>query len=466
MAKAQKSKSKSRAKQNHRAKLKAQDCTLGLQVVHPKAAGIDVGNEEHWVAVSPDLDPEPVRSFGCFTQDLQEMANWLVRIGVETVAMQSTGVYWIALYDILSERGIKVFLVNARDTKNLPGRKTDIQECQWLLKLHTFGLLRNSFRPEEEILVMRTYWRQRQQHIGDASRCIQHMQKALTQMNVQLANAISDISGTTGQAILKAILAGERNPWKLAKLRDPRIKASEATVAKSLQGNWRAELLFVLGQELESYQSFQDKITECDRQLQGHYATMEAKADPQELPPVERDKRARGNNVPVGFDLREELYRTIGVDLTAIDGLNVLTAQTLYSEVGSDMSRFPTEAHFVSYLDLSPRNKISGGKVVGRENRKTKNRAGVALRLAASTLLRSETYLGAQYRRLRTKLGAPKAMKAMANKMARIAYRMMKYREQYVDKGKEFYEQKYRQQQIAMLTKKAAELGLQLVHPA
>jgi hypothetical protein len=465
MAKAHKSRSKSRAKQNHRAKLKPQDCTLGLQVVHPKAAGIDVGNEEHWVAVPPDLDPEPVRSFGCFTQDLLEMVDWLVRCGIETVAMQSTGVYWIALYDILAERGIRVFVVNARDTKNLPGRKTDIQECQWLLKLHAYGLLRNSFRPEEEILVMRTYWRQRQQHIGDASRCIQHMQKALTQMNVQLANAISDISGTTGQAILTAILAGERDPQTLAKLRDPRIKASEATVAKSLQGNWRPELLFVLQQELESYQSFQKKIAECDRQLQRHYETMESKADPKRLPPVPRDKRPHGN-VPAGFDLRDELYRTTGVDLTAIDGLNVLTVQTLIAEVGSDMSRFATEAHFVSFLDLSPRNKISGGKVVGRDKRKTKNRAGIALRLAAGTLLNSDTYLGAQYRRLRTKLGAPKARKAMANKIARIAYRMLKYGEKYVDKGKEFYEQKYRQLQIRMLTKKATELGFQLIQTA
>jgi len=465
MAKAKKSRSKSRAKQNHRAKLKAQDCTLGLQVVHPKAAGIDIGNEEHWVAVAPDLDPEPVQSFGCFTQDLQEMADWLVRIGIDTVAMQSTGVYWIALYDILAERGIRVFVVNASDTKNLPGRKTDIQECQWLLKLHAYGLLRNSFRPEEEILVMRTYWRQRQQHIGDASRCIQHMQKVLTQMNVQLANAISDISGTTGQAIVSAILAGERDPRTLAKLRDPRIKASEATVAKSLQGNWRPELLFVLQQEQESYRSFQTKIAECDWQLQQHYATMEAKADPQELAPLPRDKRAHGN-VPVGFDLREELYRTTGVDLTAIDGLNVLTVQTLIAEVGWDMNRFATEAHFVSFLGLSPRNKISGGKVVGREQQKTKNRAGTALRLVAGTLLKSDTYLGAQYRRLRTKLGAPKARKAMANKLARIAYRMLKYGEQYVDKGKEFYEQKYRQLQIRMLTKKANELGLQLVQPA
>lgn len=467
MAKAQKSrsKSKSRAKQNHRAKLKPQDCTLGLQVMHPKAAGIDVGNEEHWVAVPPNLDPEPVRSFGCFTKDLQEMADWLVRIGIETVAMQSTGVYWIALYDILSERGIRVFVVNAADTKNLPGRKTDIQECQWLWKLHSYGLLRNSFRPEEEILVMRTYWRQRQQHIGDASRCIQHMQKALTQMNVQLANVISDISGTTGQAILRAIVGGERDPQKLAELRDPRVKASQARVAKSLEGNWRAELVFVLRQELESYQTFQTKIAECDQQLHRHYQTMEAKADPKLLPQVPRDKRAHGN-IPTGFDLREELYRATGVDLTAIDAINVLTAQTLISEVGFDMNRFSTESHFVSFLDLSPRNKISGGKVVGRDKRKTKNRAGLALRLAAGTLLESDTYLGAQYRRLRTKLGAPKARKAMANKLARIVYRMLKYGEKYVDKGKEFYEQKYRQMQIRMLTKRATELGLQLVQPA
>jgi transposase len=461
MAKVHKSRSKSRATQNHRAKLKPPDCTLGLQIVHPKAAGIDVGNEEHWVAVPSDLDPAPVRSFGCFTQDLQEMANWLVKCGIETVAMQSTGVYWIALYDILAERGIEVFLVNAQDTKNLPGRKTDIQECQWLLKLHASGLLRNSFRPEEEILVMRTYWRQRQQHIEDASRCIQHMQKALTQMNVQLANAISDISGTTGQAILNAIVAGERDPKVLAKLRDPRIKASEATVAKSLEGNWRAELLFVLKQELETYRVFQTRIAECDSQLQQHYTTMEGKADPQQLAPVRRDKRPHGN-VPEGFDLRGQLYRATGVDLTAIDGINVLTAQTLIAEVGADMSRFATEAHFVSYLDLCPRNKISGGKVVGREKRKTKNRAGLILRLAAGTLLRSETYLGAQYRRLRTKLGGPKARKAMANKLARIAYRMLKYGEGYVDKGKELYEQKYRQQQIQMLTRRATELGLHL----
>jgi transposase len=465
MAKARKSTSKSRAKRNHRAKLKPPDGALGLKIVHPKAAGIDVGKEEHWVAVPPELDAEAVQSFGGFTRDLEEMADWLVDRGVQTVAMQSTGVYWIALYDVLAQRGIQVFVVNARDTKNLPGRKTDIQECQWLLKLHTYGLLKNSFRPEEEIVVLRTYWRQRQQHVADASRSIQRMQKALTQMNVQLANVISDLSGATGQAILAAILEGERDVRKLARLRDPHVKASAEVVAKSLEGNWRPELLFVLRQERESYRSFQQKIAECDEQLRQHYQRLESKADPQALPPVARHKRARGH-VPAGFDLRDQLYRTTGVDLTAIDGINVLTAQTLIAEVGCDMSRFQTEAHLVSFLGLSPNNKISGGKIIGREKRKTKNRAGMALRLAAGTLLDSDSWLGAQYRRLRTKLGAPKARKAMANRLARIAYRMLKYGEQYVDKGKEVYEQKYRQMQFRVLSKKAAELGLQLVQPA
>jgi transposase len=402
MPKARKSTSIGARKQS--AKLKPQDWTLGLTVVHPKAAGIDVGNEEHWVAVPPSLDAEPVRRFGCFTRDLEAMAEWLVSAGIETVAMQSTGVYWIALYDVLQQRGVRVFLVNAQDTKNLPGRKTDVQECQWLLKLHGYGLLKNSFRPEEEICVMRAYWRQRQQHVADASRCIQRMQKALTQMNVQLANVISDISGDTGQAILRAILQGERDPHKLAELRDPRVKASAATVAASLEGNWRAELLFVLKQEYESYHMFVKKMRECDGALQKHYKSMEGKADPHSVPEPARNKRPQGN--APAFDVRGELYRTIGVDLTGIDGIHVMTAQTVVAEVGYDMSRFPTEGDFVSFLDLSPKNKISGGRVIGRDKRKKKNRAGLALQWAAGTLINSETYLGAQYRRLRNQTGS------------------------------------------------------------
>lgn len=465
MAKGKKSTSPRGRQRNQGAKLKPQDWTLGLQVVHPQAAGIDVGNSEHWVAVPPHLDPEPVRCFGCFTADLLQLAAWLQQCGIETVAMQSTGVYWIPLYEILQEHGLHVFLVNAQQTKNMPGRKTDVQECQWLLKLHVYGLLKNSFQPEEAMAVLRTLWRQRQQHIEDASRCVQRMQKTLTKMNLQLANVISDISGTTGQAILGKILAGERDPGELARLRDPRIQASEEVIAKSLEGNWRPELLFILRQEHESYGMFQRKIAECDQALAQHFQGMEAKADPRLLPPCRRNKRPRGN-VPTRFDLRGELYRVTGVDMTAIDAINVLTAQTVLAEIGADMSRFETEGHLVSFLNLSPNHRISGGKVIGRDKRKPFNRAGLALRLAAGTLLKSHTYLGSQYRRLRAKLGAPKAMKAMAAKLARILYRMLKYGEAYADKGQEYYEEKYRQQQLRMLAKKAAELGVQIVQAA
>jgi transposase len=465
MAKAGKSKSRRERKQQYQAKLKAQDWTLGLNVVHPKAAGIDIGNEEHYVAVPPSMDPEPVRRFGSFTADLIALADWLKKCGVETVAMQSTGVYWISLYDILEERGIRVFLVNARDTKNMPGRKSDVQECQWLLKLHVYGLLKNSFQPEDEIRVLRTIWRQRQQHVADAARCIQHMQKVLTQMNVQLANVIGDISGFTGRTIIQAILGGERDPGKLAEFRDPRVKASKAVIAKSLEGNWREELLFVLKQELESYQEYQKKIAECDGKMFEQMQRMEQKGDPQVLPAPPRNKRPRGN-VPEAFDLRKELYRVIGVDLTTIDGVNALTVQTVIAETGTDMSRWATEGNYVSWLNLAPNNRVSGGKVIGRDKRKVVNRAGQALRQAASTLLRSQSYLGAQYRRLRTKLGTPKAVKAMAAKLARIIYRALKYGQAYIDKGAEFYEQRYRQQQIQFLTKKAAELGMHLQHNA
>ena len=354
-------------------------------------------------------------------------------------------------------------MVNARDTKNMPGRKSDVQECQWLLKLHVYGLLKNSFRPKEEICVLRTLWRQRQQHVADGARCIQHMQKALSQMNLQLANVISDLSGWTGQAIIQAILDGERNPHKLAELRDPRVKASAEVIAKSLEGNWRGELLFVLRQEFESYKSLQEKIGECDQELEQRMSKMEQKADPELLEPCPRNKRAHGN-IAENFDLRKEQYRITGVDLAKVDGINVLTAQTILAEVGSDMKPWETEAHFVSWLNLAPRNRVSGGKVIGRDKRKVVNRAGQALRQGASTLIRSQTYLGSQYRRLRTKLGAPKAIKAMANRLARIVYRLLKFGQQYVDKGSEAYDQKYREQQVQMLTRRAAELGMQVVH--
>jgi transposase len=434
----------------------------GLEVVHPRAAGIDVGNSAHYVAVRPDCDPEPVRRFECFTADLHRLANWLQSCGVKTVAMQSTGVYWIPLYDILEEHGFEVYLVNARHTKNLPGRKSDVQESQWLLKLHTYGLLNNSFQPASKIRVLRTYWRQRAQHVSGAATCIQRMQKALTQMNIQLANVISDLSGVTGQMIVRAIVGGERDPRKLAELSHPRIQASRGQIAESLEGNWRQELIFVVQQEIEMYDTYQRRISECDQQLQKHLAAFADTVPPpakEELPPKKKGKQNKNNP---HFHLADELQRIAGVDLTRIDGVDVMVAQTLVSEVGLDMSRWKTEAHFASWLGLCPDNRISGDKVLARGTRHVVNRAATALRMGASTLLRSQTYLGAQYRRLRSKLGAPKAITAMAHRLARLVYRMLKYGQQYVDKGAEYYEQRNRQQQIEFVRKKAAQLGLQV----
>ena len=438
----------------------AQDWTLNLDVVHPDAAGIDIGNESHYVAVPPDRDAEPVRQFACFTEDLRRMAGWLKSRGIDTVAMQSTGVYWLPAYEILIEEGLEVFLVNARHTKNLPGRKTDVQECQWLLQLHTFGLLNNSFRPPEEICVLRAYWRQRAEHVASATACIQRMQKVLTEMNVQLANVISDISGWTGLAIIQAILAGERDRYQLADLADARIQATREEIARSLEGNWRKELLFILQQELNLYHIYQQQIAECDTALAAHLQTLDDKAEPASpVPPAKANKKA-GSNAPSSFDLRGELYRISGTDLTQIDGINVMTAQTIIAEVGVDMSRFPSEAHFASFLGLCPDNQITGGKVRRRGTKHVQNRAATALRLAATSLWRSKTYLGAKFRRLRARLGAPKAITAMAHMLARLVYRMLRYGEQYVDKGLKYYEEKYREHEIRSIQKKAKDLGL------
>jgi transposase len=434
----------------------------GLEIIHPHAAGIDVGNSAHYVAVAPHCDPEPVRRFGCFTADLHHMAEWLRECGVKTVAMQSTGVYWIPVYEILEQHGFQVYLVNARQTRSLPGRKSDVQESQWLLKLHTYGLLNNSFQPSDQIRVLRTYWRQRAEQVRAASMCIQRMQKAMTEMNLQLANVISDLSGVSGMAIVRAILAGERDGKQLAGLANRMIRASEEEIAQSLQGNWRDELLFLLRQEVELYDIYQQRIVECDRRVEAHLKTFASERQPSTPVPgkSKRVKKPKGN--APRFDLGTELHRITGVDLTLIDGIDVLTAQTLLSEIGTDMHRWKTEAHFASWLGLCPDNRISGDKVLSRGTRHVVNRAATALRMAASTLLRSKSYLGAQYRRLRSRLGAPKAITAMAHKLARLVYRLLKYGQHYVDKGLQYYEQRYREQQIAFLQKRALSLGLQL----
>jgi transposase len=374
--------------------------------------------------------------------------------------MQSTGVYWVAVFDILEQAGFEVYLVNARETKNLPGRKSDVQESQWLMKLHTYGLLRNSFRPSPEIRVMRTYWRQRNDLVQSASRQILRMQKALTQMNVQLANVLSDISGVTGQAIIKAILAGERDPHKLAQFRDPRVKASEEQIARYLEGNWQEDLLFVLKQEQRAYEFCQKQMAECDRQLAHYLQQTEDRSHGAPLPEEKRRGRLlkKKGNKPQ-FDLRERLFRLTGTDLTRIDAIDVMTATTVISEAGYDMSKWKTEDHFVSWLRLCPDNRISGNKIISKGRLPTNNPVSIALKMAASTLRKSKTYLGAQFRRLRTKLGAPVAIKAMAAKLARLVYRMLRYGMKYVDQGAAFYDAQHRQLQIKQLKWKAAKLG-------
>jgi transposase len=437
---------------------------IRLEVVHPDAAGIDIGNESHYVAVPPTRDKQPVRRFGCTTAELKEMAIWLKQCAIRTIAMQSTGVYWIAVYDILEAAGFEVYLVNARETKNLPGRKSDVQESQWLMKLHTHGLLRNSFRPSQEIRTMRTYWRQRNDLVRSAGRHIQRMQKALTQMNVQLANVLSDISGMSGQAIIQAILEGQRDPHELAALCNWRVKASEEEIARSLEGNWQEDLLFVLKQEQDGYEFCQKQMAECDRRLEQYLKQTEDRSAGASLPEEkrkERLKKKKGNKPQ--FDLRGELFRMVGTDLTRIDSIDVMTAMTIISEAGWDMSKWKTEDHFVSWLRLCPDNKVSGDKVIGKGRLPTNNRVSLALKMAASSLRASNTYLGAQFRRLRTKLGAPVAIKAMAAKLARLVYRMLRHGLQFVDQGAEFYETQHRKLQINYLKWKAANLGFQII---
>jgi transposase len=456
-------KARSRAKANQAGRNKVD--WKALEIMHPDAAGVDIGGSEHWVAVSPDRDAEPVRRFGCFTMDLEEMAQWLIEKGVRSVALQSTGVYWMPVLEVLEQYGLEVYLVNARHTKNLPGRKSDIQECQWLLKLHTFGLLNNSFQPTDEIRITRTLWRHRGTLVAHASSAIQRMQKAFTEMNIQLHNVITDLSGVSGMAIVNAILKGQRDPWELAALAEPGVKASKEDIAKSLQGNWRKELLLIVRQELELYQIYQSKIGACDGELRRHLETLTPKVDLQAQPlgPRPKGKRPRGNAPK--FNLREELYRISGVDWSQVNSIDVMVAQTVIAEVGLDMSRFASERHFASWLGLCPTNETSGGKILNRRTRKVVNRAATALRTSAMNLIRSQSYLGAQYRRLRTRLGAPKAITAMARKLACLFYRLLKNGQAYVDKGIEFCESRYREQQIRSLAKRASKLGLQLVQP-
>jgi transposase len=448
-----------------RRELQRRLCTADsdLEVVHTDAAGIDVGNASHFVAVPPDRDAQPVREFGSWTADLRRMAIWLKSCGIRTVAMQSTGVYWIAVQEVLEQEGLEVYLVNARGTKNLPGRKSDVQECQWLRKLHTYGLLRNSFRPPEEIRAVRTIWRLRDRWVKEAGRAIQQMQKALTTMNVQLANTISDISGVTGMAIIRAILAGVRDRYELAKLRDKRITASEQEIAHSLEGNWREDVLFEMRQVVEAYDFYQKQMAACDQQLQKYVADLpdrEMAVPAETMAPLSR--RYRRKNHP-GFDLAAELRRTMGVDVTVVDGIDVMTGQVFLTEVGTDLSAFPTENHFASWLELAPRRDVSGGKIIRHIKPEGRNRLANALRMAAQALCRSDSYLGARYRSLRGRLGGPKANKAMARYLACLLYRLSTRGQAYVDRGAAHYENKRQERERLALERKATAHGFKLV---
>ena len=469
-------------KQRKEWELRLNSDTPRLDVVHPDAAGIDIGNESHFAAVAPEKDQRPVREFGSWTRELHQLAEWLKLCGVKTVAMQSTGVYWIALYDVLEKYGFEVFLVNARHTKNVPGRKSDVQECEWLRKLHTYGLLRNSFRPPEHIRGLRTVWRLRDRHVQEAGRCVQHMQKTLTEMNVQLANAISDISGVSGQAIIRAILGGERDTHKLAALRDRRIAASEEEIARSLEGNWQEDLLFELRQAVEAYEFQQQQLAACDRQLQIYLAALPDRSinlddsatgtTPPQGPGCggegggkkRRKNKRPSQNAPKSFDLAGELTRVCGVDATRIPGVDVMTIQTVVAELGTDLkSSWSTESHFASWLNLSPKRDISGGKVIRHRREKTSNRVAAVLRMGASTLLRSDSYLGARYRNLRARLGAPKAVKAMARYLACLIYRLLTQGQEWIDRGAERFELQRQQRELSALQRRANSLGFQLV---
>jgi transposase len=444
-----------------------------LIVIHPNAAGIDIGNRGHFVSVPPDRDETPIREFGSWTGDCRKLVEWLKSCGITSVVMQSTGVYWVAVYDAVEAAGFEVYLVNARGTKNLPGRKSDVQECQWLRKLHTYGLLRNSFRPPREIREVRTLWRLRSRVLEDSSRSVQHIQKALTMMNVQLANAISDVSGVTGMRIVRAIVQGERDRYKLAALRDPHIQASEEEIAHSLEGNWQRDVLFELGQALRTYDFHRQELVEIDNELQTYMGALptrepvgEASTDVSKLSAKLRKKlkanRKTKDNRPA-FDLGAELVRLIGVDLRLIDGIDVMTAQTIYSEVGADLSAWPNEDAFASWLELAPRNNITGGKVIKKQKRRSNNRVMTALRNAAEALVRSDSYLGARYRHFTGRLEGLKGVKAMARYLACLVYRLLTKGPAWVDRGAAYYEHQRRDRELIGLQRKAAANGLKLV---
>lgn len=433
----------------------------GLPIIHPFAAGIDIGSRFHVVAVSPDLCDEPVQTFQAFTSDLQRMADWLVATGTQTVVMESTGVYWVAAFEVLESRGLDVILANAREARAVPGRKSDVNDAQWLQRLHACGLLRASFRPGRDIAELRSYLRIREKHTDYAAAHIQHMQKALTYMNIQLHHVIATITGVTGMRIIRAIVAGEHDPDRLAAMRDVRCKESVETVRSALVGNYQPEHLFALKQSLALYDFYQQCIDECDTEIERTVAILNIA---QPMPEAPLPKAKHRNKLPSdpNFDVRTAIYQLAGTDLTQIHGIGPFLALRLIGECGTDMSRWRTAKHFTSWLTLSPGCKISGGKVLSSHTRKTSSRITVALRLAAVSVGRSNTALGAFYRRLAGRIGNAKAVTATARKIAVLFYNAMRYGMDYRDPGAEHYEQQYRDRVIKQLHRRAAQFGYEL----
>lgn len=432
-----------------------------FSIVHRHAAGIDIGSRFHVAAVSPEHDPKPIRKFSSFTTDLHRLADWFESIGISTVAMESTGVYWIPTFEILESRGFDVILVNAREAKRVPGRKTDINDAQWLQQLHQYGLLAASFRPAEKIASLRSYLRHRERLVEYAAAHIQHMQKALMQMNLQLHHVVSDITGATGMKIIRSIVAGERCPQRLASFRDIRCKKSEETIAQALTGNYRSEHVFSLQQSVMLYDFYQERIKECDREAEAVLSALNADRPLPEAPLPKARHRTKQKNEP-DFALRHALYVFTGTDLTQINGIGAYSALRLIAECGTDMAKWPTAKHFTSWLCLSPGSKISGGKVLASYTRRTKNRATTLLRIAAVNVGKTQTALGAFYRRLAARIGKAKAVTATARKLAVLFYNIMRYGKTFADPGSDYYEQQYRTRVLRNITRKAKRLGFEL----
>jgi transposase len=458
---------KKRPSRSKQYKKNSRDLPAHLEHIHQMAAGIDIGSESHFVAVPPGCDEVCVREFSAFTTGLQALADWLKQCGIETVAMESTGVYWIPLYELLEAEGFDVNLVDARHVKNVSGRKkTDVLDCQWIQKLHTYGLLNAAFRPDEESNKLRIYSRQRSMLIEQASRHIQHMQKALCQMNLKLQHVLSDITGETGMRIIRSIVKGERDPKLLASYRDTRCKQPIEVIEQALTGSYREEHIFSLKQALELYDTYKDKVRDCDEEIERQLSKLKS-VETEKKPVVQRDasgkkKTPHCKNAPA-FDLKSHLLRITGVDLTEIPGIEASSAFRIIAEIGTDLSHWKDSKHFASWLGLCPGNKISGGKRLSGKSKRTSNYAASILRIAASTLHKSQSALGAFFRRMKSRLGAPKATTAAAHKLACILFNMLRNKTPYVELGQRYYEEQYRERMVKNLTARAKTFGFTLV---